>query len=184
MAADAVGPDPKSLWQEQEQEADPMTLEQIHAFVRRYDNRSLRVGVALAIALVAIGFVGDNAWNRVHDPIMTALFVGGELTACLLIYRMVFPRRDPAEPAGAYLRRRLQIRLAHLQGGWVLALAPLLPVIAYTGYVTLQRHGPTLVAKLGPLAIIVAGIAFTAVRARQRARKVKADLDELNGLLG
>ena len=42
MAADLSGPDPKALWKEQEQETDPMTLEQIHALVRQYDNQDRR----------------------------------------------------------------------------------------------------------------------------------------------
>ena len=151
--------------------------------MRRYDAKAKWRGVALALALVAIGVVGSASWSRGHDPVMAVLFFGGELTTCYLAYRLAFPARDPAEPAGAYLRRRLQLNLDHLQGGWVWALIPLLPCILWAGYVVSQRHHQPLAARLTPFVILVAAVAFVAVRARVRARKIKAQLDELDGLL-
>jgi len=183
MAADFVGPDPKSLWQDLTPDADPVTLDQIHALVRRYDRRARRKGATLALMLVVIGALGAVSWIHRHDPISAVLFVGGELTACYMIWRMIFPPRDPAEPAVAYLRRRMQLRLAHAQGGWVWALLPLLPVILRTGYLALQRHEAPVLARAAPFAILVAAVAFAAIRARRRARQVKAELRALDALL-
>lgn len=183
MAANLSGPDPKALWRDQEQDADPVTLAQIHALVRRNDNRAKRTGIALAVCLVLIGAVGAQAFFVRHDPTMAVLFFGGELTTCYLVYRLMFPPRDPAEPAGAYLRRRLQLRLAHLQGGWVWCLLPLAPCIIWVNYVMYQRHEVPLMHRFYPLIIIVLGIGYTAFRARRRARQVKAELEELDKLL-
>jgi hypothetical protein len=182
MAADLSVLDPKSLWQDQEREADPVTLEQIHALVRRYDSRIRWSGVTLALGLVAVGAAVSAAWTRAHDPVTTVLVSGGELTTFYLIFRLVFPVRDPAEPAGAYLRRRLQLRLRHLQGGWVWALLPLLPAILWRVYVV-SRHTQSLPARLAQFAIVGLALIFMAIRTRLRARKVKAQLDELDGLL-
>src|SRR3569833_842189 len=135
MTADFSGPDPKSLWQDQEPEADMMTLEQIHALVCRYDRKAQRLGVAIAVVLVMVGAVDVFAWTRSHDWVMAILFLGGELAVCLGAYRLNFPDRDPAEPAGAYLRRRLQLKVAHLQGRWLCVALPLLPVMLWMAYV-------------------------------------------------
>jgi hypothetical protein len=183
MSADLSGPDPKALWKDQEQDADPVTLAQIHALVRRNDARAKRTAIALAVALVLIGAVGAEAFAVRHDLTMTILFLGGELTTCYLVYRLMFPPRDPAEPAGAYLRRRLQLRLAHLQGGWVWVLLPLAPCIIWVNFVMYQRHQAPLMTRLYPLIIIVLGIVYTAFRAGRRARQVRAELEELDKLL-
>ncbi len=42
MAADFAAPDAKSLWQDQAPDADPVTLDQVHALVRGYDRRARR----------------------------------------------------------------------------------------------------------------------------------------------
>jgi hypothetical protein len=184
MAADAVGPDPKTLWREQEQETDAMTLEQIHALVRRYDSKATRQGIALAVCLVAIGAVGTTAWIRDHDPVTAILFFGGELTTIYQVWRMAFPPRDPSEPAGAYLRRRLQLKLAHLQGRWLLVMLPLAPYVLWLGYLMYQRHQTPPMVRLAPFIIIAVGLLFVAARVRRRAPQIKAQIDELDGLLG
>jgi hypothetical protein len=183
MVADPSGPDLKSLWKDQDRDADPVTLEQIHALVRRYDRLSTWRGVYLAFALVVIGAVGSSAWTRAHDPVMAVLFFGGELTTCYLAYRVTYPFRDPAEPAGAYLRRRLQLRLAYLQGGWAWTALPLLPIMVWGGYgVSQHPHGP-FPTRLAPFMLVAVCVVFVAIWARVRARKIKAQLDELDGLL-
>lgn len=184
MAADAAGRDPKSLWQDQEPDADPMTLDQIHGLVRRYDRRAQKLAVVLALVLVMVGGAGVLMWTRSHDTVMAVLFFGGELAVLFAAWRLNFPDRDPAEPAGAYLRRRLQLKVAHLQGRWLLVALPLLPVILWMAHVMYERHQLPVMARLSPFIFVVVGFALVAVRARQRARKIKADLDELNKLLG
>jgi uncharacterized membrane protein len=183
MAADFSGQDPKSLWKGQEQEPDPVTLDQIRAIVRRYDNRDRRIAIVLAFVMVGVGAVGAQAWFVMHDPVMTILFVGGEMTTCLLAYRMLFPARDAAEPGGAYLRRRLRLRLAHLQGGYVWVLLPLVPCILWSTWIMYQRHWLPVMNRLAPFVIVLVGLVWIAVRTRQRARKVRAELAELDRLL-
>lgn len=183
MTAEFSGPDPKSLWQDQEPEADPMTLEQIHALVRRYDRKARRLGVAIAVILVVVGGVTAFLWVRSHDPVMALLLLGGELATLFCAWRLNFPDRDPAEPAGAYLRRRLQLKVAHLQGRWLWVALPLMPVMLWMAHVMYERHQLPIMTRLTPFIVVLVGFALVAVRARQRARKVKADLDELNGLL-
>ena len=183
MAADFAAPDAKSLWQDQAPDADPVTLDQVHALVRGYDRRARRKGATLALMLVVIGALGAVSWIHRHDPITAVLFVGGELTAWYLVWRLIFPPRDPAEPAVAYLRRRMQLRLAHAQGGWVWALLPLLPVILRLSYLTLQRHQAPALGRATPFIIFVAALGFAAIRAGRRARQVKAELKALDALL-
>jgi hypothetical protein len=183
MTADLSGPDPKSLWQDQEPEADPMTLEQIHALVRRYDRKARRLAVGVAVLVVLVVAVTVYLWTRSHDPVMAVLLLGGELATCLWAWRLNFPHRDRAEPAGAYLRRRLQLKVAHLQGRWLWVVLPLLPVILWMGHVMYERHDAPVMTRLAPFIFVVVGFALVAVRSRQRARSIKADLDELNGLL-
>ncbi len=133
MAADLPGPDPKSLWQDQEQERDPVTLDQIHTMVRRYDGRTRRAILAFPIILMAAAFVCGELWIKARgDPQGQALAVItllGEATTAYIAWRMLYPARDPTEPAGAYLHRRLQRRLAYLKGRWMIAAAPLIPSI-------------------------------------------------------
>lgn len=183
MVADTSRPDPKALWLDQEQEADPVTLDQIHALVRRYDARARRLAFAIAAVLLLVVAVTVFLWIRSHDPVMAVLLLAGESLTLLAAWRLNFPHRDPAEPAGAYLRRRLRLKVAHLQGRWLWVTLPLLPVILWMAHVMYERHEAPVMTRLAPFIFVVVGFALVAVRARRRARRIKADLDELNTLL-
>jgi hypothetical protein len=187
MAADFSGQDPKALWRNQAPEADPVPLERVHAMVRRYERRMrLSVGV-LALCLVVVGLLSGQLWAKAHDALMrvlTILFVAGELSVCAISYRVAFPPRDPAEPAGAYLRRRLQIRLDNAKGRWMLMASPLAPFILLSVYVTLTTHRGPVWARLLPYGFVVAVLVFVGVRMRTRIPKLKARLDELDEFLG
>ena len=138
MAADLPGSDPKALWKGLDEEAEAMTLDRIHALVRRYDRRVGFSVAAMAALLLIVGLLGGQALAKAHDTVMRAwgiLFIAGEVSVCALAYRVAFPQRDPAEPAGAYLRRRLQIRLDYARGKWLLMIAPLAPFIVLSTYV-------------------------------------------------
>ena len=119
MAAEHPGPDPRTLWREQEQETDAVTLDQIHALVSRYDRKMRFFPLIVAVSLVIVGLIGGHQWAGAHDTldrVLAVLFILGEAGAFIVGYRMAFPRRDPSERFGAYLRRRLQLKLAHLPG--------------------------------------------------------------------
>jgi hypothetical protein len=183
MAADSAGPDPKSLWQDQEQEADPVTLDQIHALMRQYDSKDRRRLLVFAFVILFVGAVGAWIWTVTHDAVLTGLLVGGELTTVALAYRWSFVERDPAEPAGEYLRRRLRLRLQYLQGRWLLAVLPLVPCLLWMGWLMYERSQLPLERRLAPFVILAFCVVWLIGRVRRRARTVKADLDELNGLL-
>jgi hypothetical protein len=186
VAADLSGPDPKTLWQDQEEEAQPVTLDQIHAMIRRYDMRTRRAVLAFPIILMAAAFFSGQLWIKSRDAlghVLAVVTMLGEAATAYIVWRMLYPSRDPAEPAGAYLHRRLLRRLAYLKGRWMLAAAPLLPSMVLALYVALTRgHGP-LVARAAPFLILIVVVAFIRWRVRGRRRKLEAQLEELEGLM-
>ncbi|MGZ3371044.1 MAG: hypothetical protein ACXWK1_19010, partial [Caulobacteraceae bacterium] len=154
MAADFSSPDPKALWQDQERETDPITLDQIHAMVRRYDRRTQRTVMVFPVLLVVVGFFGGELWIKAHEVwgrVMAVAFILGETSTCFLVWRMLYPARDAAEPAGAYLRRRLLRRLAYLMGRWIFAVLPRVPAIALSKYLTFTPGRGWWAARATPL---------------------------------
>jgi hypothetical protein len=188
MAADLSGPDPKALWQDQEHEADPVTLDQIHAMVRRYDRKMRFVPLMIAACLVVVGLLGGSLWVKAHDTldrVSAILFILGEAGAFILGYRVAFPRRDPTESAGAYLRRRLQLKLANARGGWMVIVTPVLPFLLVSIYRGSKHppHGP-LLPQIAPVAVLFgAWLAVFLVQRSRAARIGKTELDELEGLM-
>lgn len=188
MTADLPSPDPKTLWRDQEHEADAVTLDQIHAMVRRYDRKVRFVPLIVGLCLVVVGLLGGSLWGKAHDALdrITALsFILGEAAAFVIGYRIAFPRRDPAESAGAYLRRRLQIKLANARGGWVVILVPVLPFFLLTAYrgVMHPPQGPFL-PRIAPLVVLFAAwLVVFLVRRRRAELHSKLQLDELEGLM-
>lgn len=186
MAADLSGPDPKALWRDQDEEADPVTLDQIHTMVRRYDLRTRRAILAFPIILMAAAFVSGELWMKARDPLGHALAVVtllGEAATAYIAWRMLYPARDPTEPAGAYLHRRLLRRLAYLKGRWMLAAAPLIPSIVLAQYFSFTHGRAPLLGRAAPLLILVATIAFIRWRLRGRRRRLEVQIDELEGLM-
>ena len=186
MAADTQGHDPKTLWQNQEPETDPVTLEHIHDLSRKLDRKARFTPATLALILIIMGFMFGFAWISVHDPLRRAVVIltaVGALGTCAIIYRMVLPSRDPAEPASAYLRRRLQRKLSYRQGGWVLAWLPLLPAMLLLGYRALNSGPSHLLAKIAPFLFIGALLIITTVRNRLRVSQTRAELRELDELM-
>jgi hypothetical protein len=191
MAAETPGrdpqrQDPKTLWQDQETETDPMTLDHIHDLARGLDRKTRLTPVVMALGLVLCGFLTARLWAGAHDDLGRAaaiLFLLGQLGCGLVIWRVVFPSRDPAEPAGAHLRRRLQRRLSYLRGGLVVALAPLLPFLLIGGYEAFRAGQGPLLAKIAPFVLLAATLVFVLARARVGAEQTRAQLDELNDLL-
>jgi hypothetical protein len=188
MVADPSGPDPKTLWREQEQETDPVTLDQIHAMMRHYDRKVRFVPLMIAAFLVIVGLLGGNLWARAHDAVdrvSAILFILGEAAAFILGYRVAFPRRDPAESAGAYLRRRLQLKLANARGGWVVILVPVLPFFVLTAYRGIRHppQGPFL-PRIALFAVLLAvWLVVFLVRRRKAELDSKVQLEELETLI-
>ena len=167
-----------------------MTLDQIHDLARRYDRKVRFVPLMIGVSLVIVGLLGGVLWAQTPDTlgrVSAALFILGEATCFILGYRMAFPRRDPAESAGTYLRRRLQLKLANARGGWIVMLAPLLPFVLVSIYRVAQhrpaQHGPLLL-RFAPVAVLAALwlVVFLIQRGRA-ARDSKAQLAELDALM-
>jgi hypothetical protein len=186
MAADTQGQDPKALWQDQELETDPVTLEHVHDLARRFDRKTRFTPAVMALGLVFVGFLTGELWTGAHDPLQRVgaiLFVVGQLGCYFLIYRIVFPSRDPAAPVSAHLRHRLQRVLSYRQGGWAVVLLPLLPFLLVGGYEALKGgHGP-LWSKIAPFLLFGALLVVVAARARTGARQTRTQLQELDELL-
>jgi len=188
---DPSSPDLKTLWKAQQTETDPMTLEQIHALVGKYDRKMRRTAVAFGVILSVAGALGTVQWMT-HSDLLgrtgAVLYVLGMLGACALLARYNFPRRDPAEPASSYLRRRLERQLANLRGGWAVALLPLVPfMIEIVVWMALRGHatsrGPAWTRYL-PLAVLAAvWVVVMLLQIRRQTPRIKADLDELDRLM-
>ncbi|HEY5410520.1 MAG TPA: hypothetical protein VIJ94_07320 [Caulobacteraceae bacterium] len=184
MAADPQ--DPKTLWQDQEPEADLVTLEQIHDFARRFDRKTRFTPAGVALCILIVGFITGQMWLGAHDTLhraTTILFAAGQVGCYFLIYRVLFPSRDPAEPVSAYLRRRMVGRLSYLRGGLSVVLLPLAPFVLVGGYQVLSRSDRPLWVKLLPFALMAATMVFVTVRARTGAKKMSAQLRELDELM-
>jgi len=186
MPADPQGRDPKTLWQDQEPETDPVTLDHVHNLARRVDRKTRFLPLAIGASLLFVGFTAGKVWFGAYDPLqrVTAVLMAiGASATYFIVYRMEFPPRDPAEPVSAYLRSRLQRKLSYRQGGWVWAMLPLLPVILIAGYRAVSNEHGQLWPRIAPFAIWGAAWVFLAVRMRIRARQTRAQLQELDALL-
>ena len=64
MAADPSDQVLKTLWQAQEEETDPMTLEQIHAMVDKFDRRTRRAIMAFPLAIAFSTLLIGVSWAR------------------------------------------------------------------------------------------------------------------------
>ncbi|MGZ3368783.1 MAG: hypothetical protein ACXWK1_07650, partial [Caulobacteraceae bacterium] len=69
-------------------------------------------------------------------------------------------------------------------GRLIFAVLPLVPAIALSQYLTFTPGRGWWAARATPLMILVAVMVFVLARTRSRARKIKAQLDELEGLMG
>jgi hypothetical protein len=188
MAADLQGQDPKTLWQDQEEETDPVTLSHIHDLARKLDRKAQFLSAIAALVLVACGFTTGQMWVAgAHRPLLrvdAVLSLGGDLGAILLVYRAIVTPRDPAAPISDYLRRRLQRGLAFNRGGWTVALLPLAPVVLFAGYVLFGLRAGPLLPKLAAFAPIAATVVFFAVRGRIRSQTIRNQLRVLDRWLG
>ena len=187
MTAVPADQDLKALWQGQDQETDPMTLEQIHALVGKYDRKARKAVIVIPLAIAATSVLVGVLWMQsaeVDVRIALALVFAGTLVTYLTAMGMAFPQRDPAESAGAFLRRRLQTQLRKARGGWLLFLAPLVPGLVACFVVAFRRSHLVIWAPMPLVAVVAPGLLYVMVRTRSQARAFRADLDELDRLMG
>ena len=189
--------DLKTLWQGQTPETDPMSLEHIQAISRRLDSNEQRT-VILMIAVTALALFGVGAaWQKNPDlpiRVMFALYGLGTVGCFVMFYRMMHLTRDPTEPGGVFLRRRLEQNLRMSSGRGLIGLLPFAPwiismvVVGFLkrGHMPPPPHltGAQLALNLMPIALLAA--AWLAVllffRPRQM-RRFRRDLDELNAAM-
>ena len=179
--------DPKTLWQSQDQETDPVTLDQIHSMVSKFDRRTRMATILIPAAITASALLFGISWARasaldVH--VALALCFAGSMVTYAMAMRQLLVLRDSTESAGAFLKRRMQVQLSKARGGWLLFLVPVLPGLIACFYVVFQRSHDVFWAPVPLLAVVVPGFAFVIVSSRARARKLRADLDELDRLMG
>jgi hypothetical protein len=188
----------QALWQAQAQESDPMTLENIQAISRRLD-RQTQLRTAILFVMVGVAFfITGQGWQGTHDPLTRATFVlyaAGILGCVSVAYRITNLRRDPTEPGGAFLRRRLEHRLGMGGGrGAAMVLAPVAPAVVAMCAVMIRNAGraqhlrPVTGAQLAlnllPLVLLAAAWAVMLLIIRPRAiRRLRRDLDELNAAM-
>lgn len=160
-----------------------MTLEQIHILARKFDRKARMAALILALALIIVGFVKGLQWQMFDDPLRRigiALVAIGLPPFVYLTWRVLFPEMDPAEPAGVYLRRRLQRSLANARGGWALTVAPLLPGMLVTLYGGIRYNsGP----QWAPYVVFVGAFVVAFAVTRISARRISAELRRLDALL-
>ena len=194
MNADSSDQDLKALWQDQPPETDPMTLEHVQTVGRKLDRRVQRTIVIGGAVAVFLAFNAGQMWQRTADPlarVALALLAVGAVGYLILIYRLTHLARDPTEPAGMFLRRRLAQGLR--PGRALLLVSPLLPgmLLEVAVAVRTMLHNPQLrhltaaqwALNALPLLILAGAwiVAFfiLAPRARRRIRERIAELDAL-----
>ena len=183
---DPADQDLRALWQAQEQETDPMTLEQIHALVGKYDRMTRKALWVTPLAIAASSVLCGVLWTQSPDidvRITLALVFAGTVVTYLMAMRLAFPQRDPAESAGAFLKRRLQAQLRKARGGWLMLLAPLVPGLVACFVVVFRRSHEVFWAPIPLLAVLAPGLLYVILRTRSQGRKIKTDLDELDRLM-
>jgi hypothetical protein len=187
----------KALWQGLPQESDPMSLEHIQAISRRLDRNEQRSGLVM-LAVAALGFfMLGLVWQNAPDLMMRVTYAlnGLGMAGCFAItYRMGRLKRDPTEPGGVFLRRRLEHFLRLSGGRSFVAALPLIPgivaliVVGFIGH----EHAPPrphltgLQVALNFLPIVLLAAIWLAVLlyyAPRSVRRLRCDLDELNAAM-
>jgi hypothetical protein len=187
----------KALWQGQPQESDPMSLEHIQAISRRLDRSEHRTGLIMFVTGALVFFVAGQQWQTTVDPLMRAMWAlyGLGIAGCFVIHHLMMRlRRDPTEPGGIFLRRRLERSLGLARGKNLLILLPMIPwfivmiALWFTGHGQ-QPHPPQMTParfalNLIPLVLLAALWLGAMVYYQPRTiRRLNRDLDELNATM-
>ncbi len=189
--------DLKVLWQAQPQESDPMTLEHIQAISRRLDRNEQRRGFLVLAVTAAAFFLTGTAWQKFPDPMTRttlALYALGVAGCFATFFWMMRLARDPSEPGGVFLRRRLERNLRQAGGRGLAILLPLAPwliSLVVEGFLK-HRNTPSLpqlsVARLAlnllPVAVLAAAWLATLLIIRPRQlRRLRKDIEELDAAM-
>ncbi len=189
--------DLRALWQGQRKEFDPMSLEHIQAISRRLDRNEQRVVIAMiAVAAIALFGVGQ-AWQKNPDlpiRVMFALYGLGTVGCFAMFYRMMHMTRDPTEPGGVFLRRRLEQYLRLANGRNLVGLLPFAPWVISMLVVGFLKRGHTpppphltgarLALNLLPVALLAAAwLAVMLFYRPRQMRRLRRDLDDLNAAM-
>lgn len=186
-----------ALWQGQSQETDPMILDHIRAISRRLDRNEQR-GTLIAVAATAFtAFSVGLVWQTTHDSMIRAsfvLFALGMAGFLAMYFHTMRLTRDPTEPGGVFLRRRLErdIRLT-LGRGNLPMLLPLAPALVCMVVVVATHKPPATAPHLTGLQLALNFLPIVALAALwlgfmffyvpSYGRRLRRDLDDLNAAM-
>jgi uncharacterized membrane protein YedE/YeeE len=174
-----------------------MTLEHIQAISRRLDRNEQRL-LLLMLTVAALFFFGLGlAWQKAPDLLMRVTFAldGLGLAGCFTVsYRITHLKRDPTEPGGLFLRRRLEHYLRLSGGRSAVAALPLVPGMIALIVVAFMHHGQApprphlagLQVALNFLPIVLLAAVWLATLLYylpRSVRRLRRDLDELNAAM-
>jgi hypothetical protein len=185
----------RNLWQSQNMENAPMSLEQIREKARDYQRRirwrNAREYAAIAATSIFFG------WTIFRIPLAgmragAALCILGGWYVAYQIYRRARPRTAPADLALAncmeFYRRELVRQRDFLRGIWRWYLGPFVPGLAWltvAAGVASPGHLPHVWRFLGGYAL-VAALAFLLIARMnlKAAGKLQKRIEEVNGWMG
>ena len=189
MAADRD--DPRTIWQTQQVEAKPMTIEQIrtraHNFRETTRNRNI---VEYLAAVYVAGSSGWQAWTAHSQGVRLGfvLLLLGTLTVAYQLRRRASARRIPSQlPAAAYLaayRDELRRQQDALRNVAVWYLGPFLPGLAVILIARTLEHHPAhwLQALILAAAIVILYGGLWMVN-RTTASSMQRDIDNVDSML-
>lgn len=174
-----------------------MTLEHIRAISRRLDrNEQKRTFVMFAVVALAC-FVAGVSWQKTPDPMVRmtfALYALGIVGCFVSFFWMMRLPRDPAEPGGLFLRRRLERNLRQSGGRGLLILLPLVPWLISFVVVGLLKHrnapapvhltAAHMALNFLPLVMLAAAWLATLLIFRPRQlRRLRRDIEDLDAAM-
>jgi hypothetical protein len=186
--------DLKALWQGQPKESDPMTLEHIQAISRRLDRSEQRTWLIMAAASAVVFFIVGQQWQRWDDVLIRLMWSlwGLGFAGCMVVFHLMTRlRRDPTEPGGVFLQRRIERSLGLARGRNFLGMLPMVPWFISMLVIGFVRHGrfsdepppPPEKAVLYWIPVVLLAAAWLAVMIYwlpRQTRRLRQDLDDLN----
>jgi hypothetical protein len=174
-----------------------MTLEHIQAISRRLDRSEQRTTLIMFVTSVVVFFVAGQQWQRAEDGLWRAMWAlwGLGFAGCMVVFHLMMRlRRDPAEPGGVFLQRRIERSLGLASGRNLLGLLPMVPwfismvVIWFVkgGQAPNPPHLTPIAVALNSIPVVVLATAWAAVMIYwqpRHIRRLRQDLDDLNATM-